>query len=144
MHQKKRSRPTKKKKKKLRRKKKKKNIHLFFSFEFTTINPVMNRYLLYHNQIPCVMFRLIMNRIATPKINQPEVPIHTMATSCVTISVSGEREITQWSWLNKNITFGYRSVNPACIVESENEGSSFVPVERKKKEKKKTINRTLF
>jgi hypothetical protein len=92
-------------------------------------DPILNINLFRHDQFLPFTFRSIIDVIASPKINQSETPIDTMATSFAGVELSREREITERARLDENITLGYGSVDPACIMESENKSRSFAPVE---------------
>lgn len=75
------------------------------------------------------MFRSFSNLVASPEIDQPKAPIDTMAGSFVGVGVSCEREITERTWLDENVAFGDGAVDPAFFMESEDERSSFAPVD---------------
>ena len=98
-------------------------------------DPSLNVHVLPYEQIPHLFFRLNLHLKTSPKINQSKTPMNTMTTSCFAIIVSTEWEITKWTWLDENVTFGDGSMDPACVVKSENESGSFTPVKNKIKSK---------
>ena len=104
-----------------------KKILVQFSIEK---DPTPNVSFLRHDQFRFFMSRSITDLVASPKIDQSETPINTMTASCDGVQVSQVRMVGKRARLDENITFGDGTVDPACIMESVNESSSFTPVER--------------
>ena len=95
-------------------------------------DPILNDYLLLHDQFLPFKCRSINDFVASPKIDQSKAPINTMTASCATVDVSRKRSLTKRARLDENITFCDGSMNPARIMKSENKRGSFAPVGVKK------------
>jgi hypothetical protein len=80
------------------------------------------------DRVLSIIFITIFIFGGSSKIDQSEIPINTKTHD---VDVPLERDVAKRTRLGENITIADGAVDPACIMKSENEGSNFVPVERR-------------